>query len=1214
MTDTLAPATYNVQITGEVSGQVAVGSNIVQIGQVAAGARVDIALPPAPPRRLPAPRLLLPRPFPNLLGRDAEVGAASRALLEAMPVELSGEAGVGKTVLLRHLARQLDAKAFPDGLVYLSGRGQVLGDLLQCLFEAFYASDQPHKASDAELRGSLQGIRALVLLDDVSLPRDQLESVLDLAPECTFLFADERPELVSDRRAIALGGLAPDAALRLIERELGRPLTEVETAAAGTLCTAVKGHPLRLLQAAARSRADGGALAAGEPPAPTDDRSRRVLGVLALVGAPLTAAQAATIAGVSDVQPVLDGLAERKLIRVEADRYTPAATGESLLSATEASATQARALEYFSSPPGKGGIETAEIAGSSEAIIQVLGRAAAASRWDDVLSVAHRVEGALALAPRWGAWDRVLAKAAEAAAAANKPNELAWSLHQSGTLALCVGKESAARAALTRALEIRVSLKDTAGAELTRHNLSLLVPPPLPPDRPEPSKGPGQPDGPAVHVAGWKPLATKLGVAALIGAAGWGVWRALAPGPPPATLPDALRFNPQDVGAISTMQTVSFFNRGGSVLERLRVATQGPQAAEFTVGPEKCSRARIASGQGCAIGVRFRPTGNGPRSATLGIFDQDGRTLASVPLAGTGSGTAAPKPPPPPTPRLVWVPSAVAFPETPTGETVTAAVGLSNRGAGQFQARGVRVQGPQSAEFRVVREDCTGRALRAAARCTIEVGFQPAEVGQRTARLTLAGDGGMAATVSLSGRGQRVVHPAAVARVDPERLDFGSQAVNAGAPPRTVTITNSGNAPLTLASIAVSGADQGSFAAGQACAVPVEPGGHCSIELRFTPRRAGDHSAALSLSFAGGLPAQQVALTGIGSAPVGPVARIDPAALDFGTQDLSGRKDAIAVRVTNGGSAPLTVGKISVEDDGTGNNDRRSFHQQNRCSRKTLAPNESCEISVQFTPSTVGAHAAALTIADNASGSPHRVGLTGTAEGGVLAVSPASLGFAGTPTGGRSEPQTVTVTNSGTRPMPISRIVVGAGGFAGIFGQGDATQFAIVSNDCGSALAPGASCAVGVSFTPQKPGDITGKLSVFGEGGTLPSVQADLAGSGMAVELPSPRPIGPGVADAAQAPDACLATTIVLSWTAVGGNGVGYLVRLEEQQFVPGTNQRTTPKVLIDEQTPTPDIRRDVRGLVAHNGSFSWSVRARDAAGNQSAPSPPLYFFCNIVG
>ena len=53
MTDALAAASTNVTITGDVSGQVAVGNNIVQIGQVAAGARVDIALPQTivPPRR-----------------------------------------------------------------------------------------------------------------------------------------------------------------------------------------------------------------------------------------------------------------------------------------------------------------------------------------------------------------------------------------------------------------------------------------------------------------------------------------------------------------------------------------------------------------------------------------------------------------------------------------------------------------------------------------------------------------------------------------------------------------------------------------------------------------------------------------------------------------------------------------------------------------------------------------------------------------------------------------------------------------------------------------------------------------------------------------------------------------------------------------------------------------------------------------------------------
>jgi hypothetical protein len=76
---------------------------------------------------------------------------------------------------------------------------------------------------------------------------------------------------------------------------------------------------------------------------------------------------------------------------------------------------------------------------------------------------------------------------------------------------------------------------------------------------------------------------------------------------------------------------------------------------------------------------------------------------------------------------------------------------------------------------------------------------------------------------------------------------------------------------------------------------------------------------------------------------------------------------------------------------------------------------------------------------------------------------------------------------------------------------------------------------------------------------------------------------------------------------------MGYLVRLEEDTTPLGTGTWRTTKVLIEDGTPSPGTQRDVSDITHHNGSFRWSVRARDAAGNESAPSQALYFVCNIV-
>jgi hypothetical protein len=65
---------------------------------------------------------------------------------------------------------------------------------------------------------------------------------------------------------------------------------------------------------------------------------------------------------------------------------------------------------------------------------------------------------------------------------------VAMAQHQLGTRALCVGETSAAAAALQAALDLRTALGDTAGAQVTQHNLSLITAPPVPPQQSDDGK------------------------------------------------------------------------------------------------------------------------------------------------------------------------------------------------------------------------------------------------------------------------------------------------------------------------------------------------------------------------------------------------------------------------------------------------------------------------------------------------------------------------------------------------------------------------------------------------------------------------------------------------------------------------------------------------------------------------------------------------------
>jgi uncharacterized repeat protein (TIGR03803 family) len=103
--------------------------------------------------------------------------------------------------------------------------------------------------------------------------------------------------------------------------------------------------------------------------------------------------------------------------------------------------------------------------------------------------------------------------------------------------------------------------------------------------------------------------------------------------------------------------------------------------------------------------------------------------------------------------------------------------------------------------------------------------------------------------------------------LSPTNLNFGPQGIDIPNTPQTVTLTNSGGAPLVITSIAITGADGGDYFESNNCPISpntLAPGSHCSIEVVFSPTASGTRNADVTITDnAPGSP-QMVPLTGIG--------------------------------------------------------------------------------------------------------------------------------------------------------------------------------------------------------------------------------------------------------------------------------------------------------------------------------------------------------------
>ena len=494
--------------------------------------------------------------------------------------------------------------------------------------------------------------------------------------------------------------------------------------------------------------------------------------------------------------------------------------------------------------------------------------------------------------------------------------------------------------------------------------------------------------------------------------------------------PTLLAFEGQPVGSTSPPKTVTVTNSGDGPVGLAPIyISRGPFAQS-----NNCP-STLAPAANCAIGVTFTPSQSGSQSGELSAS-------WNVDLYGTTESA----------PVAEVTPETLAFADQALGTTSPAqTVTLTNVGHAQLAFGYISVNGDFS-----VAHNC-GPSIAPAASCTISVTFTPTGVGNRSGGLTFFSTDGYPSGVYVQaiGLGPLIGH-------SPSSLNFGSQAVGTTSPPHILTLSNTGNAPLDISGIAASG----DFGIAQSCVSPLLPEAYCSVPVTFSPTVQGAATGAITISYnAPGSP-HTVVLSGIG---LGAVVTLSTTSLDFGNQPLGTTSAPRLVNLSNSGNAPLTISSITTSG---------TYAQSNNCV-SPLAPGASCTISVTFTPpaTVAGGQSGTLTIADDASDSPHVVNLSGTGIGPVVSLSSNTLSFAGQIVGTTSAAQALTLSNSGNAPLGISSITA-SGDYA-------------LTHNCVSPLAAEASCTLSVTFTPTVGG---------GRGGTL-IITDNAAGSPRTVSL-----------------------------------------------------------------------------------------------------------------
>ncbi len=203
----------------------------------------------------------------------------------------------------------------------------------------------------------------------------------------------------------------------------------------------------------------------------------------------------------------------------------------------------------------------------------------------------------------------------------------------------------------------------------------------------------------------------------------------------------------------------------------------------------------------------------------------------------------------------------------------------------------------------------------------------------------------------------------------PTSLKFADQFVGGAGTAQSVTVTNTGPLALPISSITRSGANRGQFSETNNCVPSIGIGATCTINVVFKPTVDGSKTATLNVNAGDGAGTQTVVLTGTGIP--GPYL-VSPTALMFGTQAVGTSSTALAITVTNNGTAALPI--KSVTHSGAS---ASQFSETNNC-LPSVGIGATCTINVVFAPTGKGSKTATLDVNGGGGAGTQTVALSGT--------------------------------------------------------------------------------------------------------------------------------------------------------------------------------------------------------------------------------------------
>ncbi len=219
--------------------------------------------------------------------------------------------------------------------------------------------------------------------------------------------------------------------------------------------------------------------------------------------------------------------------------------------------------------------------------------------------------------------------------------------------------------------------------------------------------------------------------------------------------------------------------------------------------------------------------------------------------------------------------------------------------------------------------------------------------------------------IEIQGNGA-VINDGDITPSSADHTDFGGAVIGTGSVVRTFTVSNTGDADLTVSGISLAGSDAGEYSvSSDPTPTVLSPGTDVDFQITFSPSAAGAQDAEVQVTNDDADEALYTfAVTGTGTAAPEPEIEITgnstvisdgdttPSTADhtsFGGTDIAAGSVTRTFTIENSGDADLYVSDISL-----GGTDAGEFSVSSDPSPVTLGPGGTADFDVTFDPSSAG--------------------------------------------------------------------------------------------------------------------------------------------------------------------------------------------------------------------------------------------------------------------